>query len=40
MREGMSQSENLDDVVTFQQNVFGVHLPGFVVSADDLNAGC
>ncbi len=37
MREGMSQSENLDDVVTFQQNVFGVHLPGFVVSADDLN---
>jgi RNA polymerase sigma-70 factor, ECF subfamily len=36
MREGMHQSENLYDVVTFQQNVFGAHLPGLVVSADDL----
>jgi len=36
MREGMHQSVNLYDVVTFQQNVAGAHLPGLVVSADDL----
>jgi RNA polymerase sigma-70 factor, ECF subfamily len=32
MREGM----HLYDVVTFQQNVVGAHLPGLMVSADDL----